>query len=95
MLKAYTLYSNYINQENESGGEVNMATIKDYIYCEDCETFVDFWKYGDIKDTGHDECKWRYVTKEELKGCIEDCKKDGCFDECILGVKNPSDRVQQ
>ncbi len=72
-----------------------MVTTKDYIYCKDCETFVDFWKYDhSLKDCGHDKCKWRYVTKEELKGLIEDCKKDGCFDECILGVKTPSDKIE-
>lgn len=54
---------------------------KDYLYCEDCHTFVDLWKYGNVEDTGHEKHRWRYVTKEELKQCIEDCKEDGCFEE--------------
>lgn len=52
----------------------------DYIYCEECEEFVDFYKYGSIEDTSHANCKWRYVTEEELKQCEEDCRKDGCFE---------------
>ena len=56
-------------------------TTKDYIYCKDCEEFVDLWQYDNIEDTGHDECNWRYVTKKELKGCIKDCEHDGCFKE--------------
>jgi len=72
-----------------------MATVKDYIYCEDCKTFADFWKYGhNIEDAGHDKCKWRYVTLSELKVCIQDCKDDGCFDECILGITNPSSEIE-
>ena len=52
----------------------------DYIYCEDCKQFIDLWKYGGgIEDTGHDKCNWRYVTEEELKQCVADCKQDGCF----------------
>jgi hypothetical protein len=52
---------------------------KDYIYCETCEMFVDFYKYDhNLEQAGHDKCKWRYVTDEELKGCISDCKHDGC-----------------
>jgi len=55
-------------------------TTKDYIYCEDCKTYVDFWKYDhDADDCGHKDCKWRYVTEEELKECIKDCVADGCL----------------
>lgn len=55
---------------------------RDYIFCEDCETFVDFWKYGhSISDSGHAGCSWRYVTVEELKVCIQDCQEEGCFRE--------------
>ena len=50
----------------------------DYIYCEDCETYLDFWKYDSIEDTDHENCKWRYVTEEELKVCMRDCIEDGC-----------------
>ena len=62
-----------------------MATLikgnEDYIYCEDCNMFVDLWKYGSIADTGHENCKWRYVTDEELAECIKDCREAGCFRE--------------
>lgn len=59
----------------------NKLNEKSYIYCEDCKTYVDFWKYDNIEDTGHADCNWRYVTDEELKVCIQDCIADGCFDE--------------
>jgi hypothetical protein len=52
---------------------------EDYILCEDCKTYVDLWKYGSIENTGHQNCKWRYVNEEELKECIKDCKGEGCF----------------
>jgi len=56
-------------------------TNKDYIFCEDCQMFVDFWKYDhNIKDAGHEGHDWRYVTDEELAICIEDCKQNGCFE---------------
>lgn len=54
---------------------------EDYMYCEDCETYVDLWKYGDFENTGHKDCKWRFVNEEELKECIKDCIEDGCFEE--------------
>ena len=55
---------------------------KDYIYCEDCKMFVDFWKYDyDIDSAGHEHCNWRQVTEEELEYCIQDCMENGCFDE--------------
>lgn len=53
----------------------------DYIYCKDCKQFVDLWKYDSFEDTGHKGCDWRFVTKKELKECISECKKDGCFQE--------------
>ena len=60
-------------------------TNQDYIYCEDCRMLVDFWKYDhNIRDTGHQDCNWRYVTDEELATCIEDCKEAGCFEEVRL-----------
>ncbi len=64
------------------GGEImeaNEVTTKDYIYCSDCGMFVDLWKYDDIKDAGHGDCNWRYVTEKELKQCIKDCLLSGCF----------------
>lgn len=67
----------------------------DYIYCESCQEFVDFWKYGhSLEDCGHDECKWRYVTKEELKGCVQDCKEEGCFDEIILSIPDQNYEIE-
>ena len=54
----------------------------DYIYCETCRMYVDFFKYDhNIEDAGHPDCDWRFVTKEELKGCLSDCKEDGCLEE--------------
>jgi uncharacterized paraquat-inducible protein A len=46
--------------------------LTDYIYCEDCKTYIDLWKYETIENTGCDKCNWRFVTEEELKVCIED-----------------------
>ena len=58
--------------------------ITDYVFCETCQTYVDFWKYGhDIEDAGHSHCNWRYVTEEELLTCVEDCIEEGCFEEDI------------
>ena len=65
--------------EIRAKSKCKMKTKQDYIYCEDCETYLDFWKYDCIEDTGHDKCNWRYVTEEELKNCINDCERDGCF----------------
>ena len=43
----------------------------DYIYCEDCNEYADFWRYNhSIEDAGHKECNWRYVTEEELKKLV-------------------------
>jgi hypothetical protein len=58
-----------------------LKTEKDYGYCEECETFFDLWKYGDIESAGHADHKWRHVTAEELKKCVQDCVEDGCFEE--------------
>lgn len=60
---------------------VVVMNIEDYGYCKTCNEYFDLWKYGDIENAGHESCKWRYVTPEELKGLIENCKRDGCFDE--------------
>lgn len=58
---------------------------QDFIYCEDCKQFVDFWKYDhDIESCGHSTCKWRYVTCEELDDCIKNCLEQGCFDEEVI-----------
>ena len=53
----------------------------DYIFCEDCNTWVDLWKYDSIEDTGHAQCHWRYARPEELPDLIRDCKDSGCFRE--------------
>jgi hypothetical protein len=50
-------------------------TTQDYIFCEDCQCMVDFYKYNhDLKDAGHDGCRWRYVTPEELEECVKECQ---------------------
>lgn len=52
----------------------------DYIYCEDCKEYIDFFQYDhSIEDAGHKDCDWRYVNAIELKGCIADCKEMGCL----------------
>lgn len=53
----------------------------DYIFCEDCNIWVDLWKYDSIEDTGHAQCHWRYARPEELPDLIRDCKDSGCFRE--------------
>ncbi len=56
--------------------------ISDYIYCNDCKMFSDFWKYDhDINDVGHKGCHWRYITQEELDKLVENCQENGCFTE--------------
>lgn len=57
---------------------------KDYIFCEDCNCFCDFWKYDSLEDTGHAECTWRFVTVTELRVCIQDCRISGCFEEQFI-----------
>jgi len=57
-------------------------TPKDYLYCEDCKEFVDFWKYDyDLSAAGHEGHTTRAVTEEEFRQCLKDCERDGCFDE--------------
>ena len=69
-------------QEKCDECDTHGLTNKDYIYCEDCQEYVDFWQYSNrIEDTGHKEHKWRFVTDEEFRNCIKDCVDDGCFDE--------------
>jgi len=71
-----------------------MVKTTDYIFCESCKEYLDFWKYGDIKDTAHGDCKWRYVTKEELKELATQCKEGGCFEEDICGIEIPSEVIE-
>lgn len=66
----------------EPEGDGDNRTTQDYIFCEDCQMFMDFWKYDHkIEDTGHANCHWRYVTEEELARCIEACAEDRCEEE--------------
>lgn len=53
----------------------------DYIYCADCEEYVDLWQYSDIEAAGHAGCRWRHVAEEELEECIHDCRDFGCFQQ--------------
>ncbi len=56
--------------------EVRGMTCRDFIFCEDCQEYVDLWRYDGILDnTGHGKCKWRYVTNEELRMCVADCEE--------------------
>ncbi len=55
----------------------------DFIYCVDCKTYVDLWKYGDVESSGHGGCNWRFVNAEELEECIRECDETGCFEEEI------------
>jgi hypothetical protein len=73
--------SKHTPRKSASESRYPRLTTKDYIYCEDCQTYVDYFKYDCIEDTGHAECHWRFVTKEELRACVRDCRQDGCFDE--------------
>ena len=53
----------------------------DYMYCEDCEMFVDIFLYDhSIEEAGHGGCVWRYATPEELAACVRDCEAYGCFE---------------
>jgi hypothetical protein len=55
--------------------EHNLST-KDFGYCEDCKTFYDLWKFDyNAEEAGHNTCKTRAVTEEELPGLIESCEE--------------------
>ena len=55
---------------------------EDYIYCEKCGTYVDFWKYEhDERAAGHEDHAWRYATPRELKRLAKECQELGCFEE--------------
>ncbi|MDD5510817.1 MAG: hypothetical protein PHI12_08405 [Dehalococcoidales bacterium] len=56
--------------------DLHGKTKADYIYCEDCKQFEDFWKYDhDIYEAGHLGHKWRYVTELELEDCVKSCEE--------------------
>ena len=61
--------------------EIDSMAVNDYLYC-DCREFLDWWKYKDLEDTGHQGHRVRNVTMEELKECVADCKEetDYCTD---------------
>jgi len=41
--------------------------------------YLDFYHYDyNIADAGHYKHDWRYVTEEELKECVQECKEDNC-----------------
>lgn len=61
--------------------EFDEMTCEDFLYCGDCECFMDLWKYDTVEDTGHAGCRWRSVTPQELAECIADCRQAGCFEE--------------
>ncbi len=64
-------------KEGKTEIEFHGMTCRDYIYCEDCREFVDFFQYDhNIKQSGHDHCKWRYVNLKEFYGCVMDCEKE-------------------
>lgn len=73
-------YQYRINDLDASEGE---KTTHDYVYCQDCKTYADFWKYDhDINAAGHGTCRnWRFVTESELKELVAECKRHGCFEE--------------
>lgn len=53
-----------------------------FLYCEDCDTYLDFWKFDyNIRDAGHESCKWRFATTKEAKALVAECKEDDCTNE--------------
>lgn len=62
--------------------EIEGFRTSDFCFCEDCKIFVDWWKYKDLEDAGHQGHRVRNVTAEELKECVADCKEetDYCTD---------------
>ena len=53
----------------------------DYLYCEDCRTVVDFWKYDhDLEAAGHAGHNVRSLTDEEFREAIFECEEAGCFE---------------
>lgn len=52
---------------------------EDFIYCNDCDEFVDLWNYDSIEDAGHATCDYRYVDYSEMIECLSDCIDEGCI----------------
>ena len=80
LLEAHEFLNDAHIEPNELVLRVLRERNKDYIYCQDCQMFVDLWKYHSLADTGHEGHNWRYVTDEELAECIKDCQEAGCFE---------------
>ncbi len=63
-----------------------------YFHCEDCDETVDFWKYGNIKDTVHEGHKIHQLTKSEFISALESCAdpydgKNSCLNEEFMSSK--------
>ena len=73
-------------------------TVNDYLYCEDCKEFVDWWKYQDLRDTGHEDHIGSQRHFRRTQECVADCKEtiDRCdqedCDQCGFIVDSPEDR---
>jgi len=81
-----------------SESEIDGMTVNDYLKCESCKEFVDWWKYRDLEDAGHKGHKVRNVTPKELKECLADCREtidrcdqEGCEQRGFI-VDSPEDR---
>lgn len=49
-----------------------------YLYCTTCKEFFDMHVYDSLEDAGHDTCKVRKLSGEEIKNCELDCKEFNC-----------------
>jgi len=76
------LKDNWKGYEDTDPKSLHGRSREDYLYCETCKTFVDFWKYDHSRDAaGHADCKVRSVTQGELKALVKECAEAGCFAE--------------
>lgn len=73
----------------------------DYIYCEDCKGYEDFWKFRRENKTekealaacGHFGHNWRFVTEAELVNCIKDCEERTAYcPECDSILNLPCEK---
>ncbi len=57
-----------------------------YGFCQTCQVFYDYWKYGenDFVCPGHCGNKLRELTADELAEALRDCERDECFKEEFL-----------
>ncbi len=58
-----------------------------YGFCQTCQVFYDYWKYGenDFVCPGHCGNRLRELAPDELAEALRDCERDGCFKEEFLG----------